>query len=99
MKRIIIVVSLLSLNGCALTNHCDSRSIRLEYEHVSHPFAGPPFGPVNEEEWLDHAGPVGRCQVGKGYVEGTLGYKLNDGGLDGPKITGGIRVGVELWSR
>lgn len=99
MKRILVLTMCLMSTGCALTNHCDRTSIRLEYEHVSHPLAGRPFGPEREEDSLNHVGPIGRCDVGRVYTELTLGYKLADGGFYGPKLTGGVRVGVELWSR
>lgn len=99
MKRIFVVGLMLMTSGCALTEHCDSMSLRIEHEHVSHPLAGYPFGPASEEDALDHVGPVGRCTVGRGYVDMNLGWKIGDGGFYGPRLTGGVRIGVEIWKR
>ena len=94
MKLAIIGVAV-ALTGCA---HFDS--IRLEEEHVSHPFAGPPFGPPNEEDCLDHVVLLGRYVFEHNlYVDMGLGYKYVDEGLYGPKLSGTVRVGGYLWKR
>lgn len=84
-----LLACLVLLSGCS--------SLRVEYQHVSHPFAGPPFGPQTEEDWLDTANIVARRQRGPFYTEAVLGYRLTDGGFYGPRLTGELRVGVELW--
>ncbi len=98
MNRILIVGMMLGLGGCAGAGHvCDEMSLRGEYEHVSHPFAGFPFGAKDEEDALHTIGTVGRCSMGRGYVELGTGYKLREAGFYGPELTGTVRVGVELW--
>lgn len=76
-------------------------SIRTEYEHVSHPLAGWPFGPANEEDTLDviNACLVRSVQVServRSFGESCLGYRLTDGGFYGPELTGGFRAGFEF---
>jgi hypothetical protein len=90
VKTILLVAALL-FTGCA--------SVRAEWEHTSHPFAGPPFGPTNEEDNLDTINIIGRRQMGHAYVEMGVGYKLADGGFDGPELTFTSRFGVELWRK
>lgn len=79
------------LGGCS--------SVRVEHEHVSHPFAGPPFGPLTEEDSLDTVNVIARKEHGRFYIEAGLGYKVNDGGFHGPDLTFTSRVGVELWRK
>lgn len=76
-------------------------SMRVEYEHQSHPFAGWPFGPANEEDTLDliNACLVRSAQVServRSFGESCLGYRLVDGGFYGPELTGGFRAGFEF---
>lgn len=92
---VLMVVAAILLSGCSIAPD----TVRTEYEHVSHPFAGWPFGPKNEEDWLDTANVVARWQRGRIYTELGLGYSLTDGGFYGPKLTGTARAGVELWSK
>jgi hypothetical protein len=98
MKRILIFTASLALSGCSTVGRvCDEASLGAEYEHVSHPFAGYPFGEKVEEDALHTVGTIGRCSMGRAYVEGGVGYKVRDGGFYGPDLTGTLRVGVTLW--
>lgn len=86
------------LGGCGTVGRmCDEARVGLEYEHVSHPFAGYPFGAAVEEDALHTVGTIGRCSMGRTYLEGGVGYKVRDGGFYGPDLTGVVRVGVTLW--
>lgn len=99
MKIVILCASLLA-GGCASVGRvCDEIQINEEYEHVSHPLAGWPFGAKGEEDALHQLNTIGRCTRGRTYVEGAIGYKLTDGGFYGPDLTGTLRVGVNLWKQ
>lgn len=74
-----------SLVGCSY--------LKIEAEHVSHPFAGPPFGPVNEEDSLNQVNSCLGNQNGSSYYEACLGYVYADGGFYGPRVTFTGRVG------
>lgn len=71
-------------------------SLRVEYEHVSHPFAGWPFGSADEEDTLDHVNACLVKRAGHMFSESCLGYRLTDGGFYGPDLTGTIRMGAEF---
>ena len=82
------VGALVWLTGCT--------SVKAEYEHISHPFAGPPFGPQSEEDWIDHVQLCAVKRAGRAYSEACAGYLLTDGGFHGPRLTGGVRMGIEF---
>lgn len=68
-----------------------------QWEHISHPAVGPPFGPRSEEDSLDHTEGCGGYHVGsRGFVEVCTGYRLRDGGFYGPDWTGGIKAGIKI---
>lgn len=91
--------AILALSGCSVVGKlCDEKRIDLEYTHVSHPFAGWPFGPENEEDAVHTIGPMGRCTMGRGYVDMGVGRKIVESGFYGPELTGTVNVGVTLWS-
>lgn len=85
--KTLLLASLL-LTGCA--------TYRVEYEHVSHPLAGEPFGPQSEEDTLDQINLCGQKRYGRLYGDACLGYRLFDDGFYGPNLTGSVRVGVML---
>lgn len=89
MKGLILIAAY-ALSGCANTQY------RAEWEHVSHPFAGEPFGPSSEEDWLDQLNVCSQKRYGRIYGDACLGYRVNDGGFYGPRLTGSVRVGVLL---
>ncbi len=89
----VVVLALLSTcTGCATT-------FTVEAEHVSHPGAGWPCGPENEEDALTHVqavlGWVGAGGVGP-YLQAGVGANLqgsNGAGFYGPTVTGTLRAG------
>lgn len=90
MCGLVLSAALFCLTGCG--------SYRVEWEHVSHPMAGPPFGLASDEDALDTINVIGRKDTGRFYVEAGLGYKLADAGFYGPELTFTSRIGVNLWS-
>ena len=93
MKTLFLTLILLLSSACAVI----PEGGRLGWSHISHPFAGPPFGPTNEEDSLDTIEMTGAWYGPKNtYVEIGLGYKLSDGGFYGPKLTGIVRAGIEF---
>lgn len=98
MKRIILIFGLGLVSGCSVIGGlCDEAKVSVEYTHISHPFAGAPFGPAVEEDAVHTAGPIGRCERGRGYVEVGTGWKLRQGGFYGPDLTGTLNIGMTLW--
>lgn len=88
----------LLFTGCAVMPD----KVSAEIEHVSHPLAGPPFGPSNEEDGLSQATLTARWQKGRVYAESGLGYNLqgrNGGGFYGDPLTYTGRIGYEIWSK
>lgn len=88
----IVVLLLTLLSGCA-------SAVKIEAEHVSHPFAGWPFGPRSQEDGLTHVQGLAVWRAGNAYAEGGLGYNLrgvDGGGFHGPSLTGTLRVGLEV---
>lgn len=93
--RVAIFATLVAL----LATGCSSllpNAARVEIEHVSHPMAGPPFGPRNEEDALSQLNILVRWQQSAWYAESGLGYKLEDSGMYGPRLTFTARVGREI---
>ena len=89
----------LSSSGCtSVRSVCDESRVDFQYTHVSHPFAGWPFGPEDEEDAVHTIGPVARCTVGRGYVDLGAGRKITESGFYGPNLTGTVNIGVNLWS-
>jgi hypothetical protein len=87
----------LLIAGCGSVPFCDKKSVRTEYEHVSHLSAGPPFGPQWEEDSIDQVLLIGRCTNGRAYAEIGVGYILTDGGFYGPDDTFVGRGGYYLF--
>jgi hypothetical protein len=79
--------------GCAIAPH----SVRAELEHVSHPLAGYPFGPADEEDALSQLNVLLKWHQQRGwYTEAGCGYKLMDEGMHGPRLTFTARIGKEF---
>lgn len=99
MKTLGVVVMCVAMTGCAgMGRLCDETRLDAVASHTSHPFAGRPFGEPEEEDALNTIGAVGRCTVGRGYVDLGLGRKIGgDTGFYGPGLTGTVNVGVTLW--
>lgn len=81
----IAISLLLTCSGCT--------SVSVQLEHISHPFAGPPFGPTTEEDSLNQPQVCAAREEQRWYVEHCVGYKLGDGGFYGPRLTYTARVG------
>lgn len=95
LKPTILAAAALALSGCmSMPDRVDAG-----WEHNSHPLLGPPFGPKNEEDWLDTLGL--RCSWHKDryYLELGLSQQLTDSGFYGDGFIFTSRVGVTLWSK
>lgn len=93
LNALALMLAAISAAGCT--------TYKLEYEHISHPFAGPPFGPTHEEDSLDHIQACGSRTYAfnrsvRAYSEACAGYMFVNGGFYGPPITGSIRTGIEF---
>lgn len=84
--RPFLVTALLLSAGCT--------SLSAEYQHVSHPLIGPPFGPRGEEDSLDVLNGCAEKAKGKFYAEMCLGYRLRDKGFYGDDFIYTARFGV-----
>ena len=83
--------ALFAVSILATTSACSY--LKVEVEHVSHPFAGFPFGPPNEEDYLNVAQACLGREGSGWYVEHCLGYKIGETGFYGPKLSYIGRVG------
>jgi hypothetical protein len=92
IRAAMLAALLATLQGCALA----PTGMYSEYEHVSHPLAGAPFGPENEEDWLDQLNVGAKWERGGAYLHAGIGYVLTDGGFFGPRLTGSIRAGYHF---
>ncbi len=75
--------------------------LKLEAEHISHPMAGYPVGPADQEDTLNQVNAClgKRARLGvraMWYAEHCLGYKVTDGGFYGPSLTYTGRTGIEI---
>ncbi len=91
MKTALLAACLIALQGCTY--------LSAEMQHVSHPLAGPPFGPKTEEDSLNTVNACAGRERQGWYVEQCLGYKLTDGGVYGPKLTYEARFGKRIQLR
>lgn len=92
MRTLAIVAVALLLTACAAM----PTAFYAETEHVSHPFAGPPFGPSNEEDALDQVNVGVEWRKGGAYLQTSLGYVTADGGFYGPPLTFTARAGYRI---
>jgi hypothetical protein len=91
--RLAIAILLgMQLTGCAVM----PESMYAEVEHVSHPFAGPPFGPRTEEDTLNMINVGGTWSKDNVYMDVGLGYKFTDSGFHGPPLSFDMRVGYRI---
>ena len=84
----------LSMTGCA--------TVRIEAEHISHPGAGWPFGPCDEEAQITQLNALLHWQRNGWYADAGVGvkvYERSQWGFVGPSVTGTVRVGYELVLR
>ncbi len=88
------IVALLVFSFAACTH------LTASVQHTSHPLAGYPVGPANQEDTLDLAKVCAKAEYRQGvrllwYVENCLGYKLRDGGFHGPSLTYQGEAGIQ----
>jgi hypothetical protein len=95
------IATLLSL--CAGCSALRPTYYKAEIEHVSHPFAGWPFGPADEEDALTQANLLTVIERGNLSIEQGLGYKIDSGGLgggfEGPHLTYIGRISYKFGER
>lgn len=96
-SRLLFVAIVLGalVSGCSLA----PTAFYVEHEHVSHPLVGPPFGPENEEDWLDQVNVGAEWRKGGAYLHTSVGYVITDGGFYGPPLTATIRAGYRFQVR
>lgn len=90
--KILIPLTLIALTGCAAMPD----AVGTAHTHVSHPFAGPPFGPSSEEDALQTIDLFARWEHGSAFAELSIGYMPVNNGFYGPPITGGFRFGYAI---
>lgn len=86
MRTLLICSMLIVLSACS--------TVSAEWQHISHPLLGPPFGPRNEEDTLDVLQVCGERTHGKFFIEMCLGHRLVDGGFYGDNFIYTGRFGV-----
>lgn len=92
-KQLAVTLAVIQLAGCvALPDYAG-----MDVEHISHPLAGPPFGPTSDEDSLNHIRGFVGWRHGRAFCEVSLGYKLTDGGFYGPRMTANANVGLMLF--
>lgn len=92
MKGAIVAILALCMTGCA--------TVRIEAEHISHPLAGWPFGPCDDEAQITQLNALLHWQKGRWYADAGVGFKVYERSqwdFVGPAMTGTIRVGVEVF--
>lgn len=93
--RLSLLLAALLMTGCASLPD----AVRLEWQHVSHPLAGPPFGPTTAEDSLDQLNALAKWQQDGWYYEAGFGWKVTDGGMYGPRLMFTSRIGREIRVR
>lgn len=91
------IVAVLALQGCAVMP--SPQMCFANYDHVSHPRKGEPFGPATEEGTIDSVGATCRWERGRLFMESGLSYMWPDSDLYGDDLLYNGRIGVKLWER
>lgn len=89
----VVLFTVLCLLSCACTY------TKIEGEHISHPFAGPPFGDKSEEDSLNQVNGCAGTERMRWYTELCVGYVIGNGGFVGPRLTTTVRAGFRPWVR
>ncbi len=71
----------------------------MNYDHVSHPLLGVPFGPETEEGTIDSIGTTCRWDHGRVFLESGLSYMIPDSDLYGDDFLFNSRIAVKIWER
>lgn len=69
------------------------------YDHVSHPLRGEPFGPPTEEDALDSLGTTCRWEKDRLFFESGLSYMWPGSDLYGDDLLFNGRVAYKIWER
>ena len=95
MKAVSVLLMCSVLSACVT---CPD-TMRVEVEHVSHPFAGWPFGSRYEEDSLTQASVLAEWTSRDAYLDIGIGRNLlgqGGGGFYGPSLTAIARAGVVI---
>lgn len=87
------------VSALLLLTACATPALRVEVDHISHPMAGWPCGPANEEAQLTQLNALLHWQRGGWYADAGIGWKLAEKtqwDFVGPKLTGTVRIGREF---
>lgn len=96
-QRGLIAVSALVLQACAVLPA--PTTCFVNYDHLSHPLQGPPFGPDTEEGTIDTVGGTCRWEKGRVFVESGLSYLWPGSDLYGDDLLFNSRVAFKIWEK
>lgn len=96
-RTLVSVVAALLVQGCATMLAPDT--CFANYDHISHPLQGKPFGPVTEEGTIDSVGTTCRWERGRVFLESGLSYMVPDSDLYGDDFLFNSRIAVKIWER
>lgn len=91
------LLTLATLSGCAVVPSPDQ--CFANYDHVSHPLQGEPFGPKTEEGTIDSVGGTCRWERGRMFFESGLSYSWPDSDLYGDDLLFNSRVAIKIWEK
>lgn len=97
LKRMMAVLALATLQACAVVPQ--PKTCFANYDHVSHPLQGPPFGPPEEEGTIDSVGGTCRWERGRVFFESGLSYSWPDSDLYGDDLLFNGRIAYKIWER
>lgn len=89
----------LALAACLALSACVAPTLRIEAEHISHPMAGWPVGPADEEAQITQMSALLHWQRGPWYASVGVGVKVYEKtpwDFVGPDMTGTVRIGREF---
>lgn len=96
-KAVMALLALAALSGCASLPA--PKTCFANYDHVSHPLQGQPFGPKTEEGTIDSVGATCRWEKGRVFMESGLSYMWPDSDLYGDDLLFNSRIAVKIWER
>lgn len=97
LKRVVALLALATLQACATVP--SPNACFVNYDHVSHPLQGQPFGPKTEEGTIDSIGGTCRWEKGRVFIESGLSYMWPDSDLYGDDLLFNSRVAYKIWER
>lgn len=86
-QAVVLLVALILLSQLGGCSAMRPTGATVELEHVSHPLAGWPTGPSNEEDGLSQVSGLLEWDIAGFRLQQGLGYKLEQGGFKGPELT------------